>query len=175
MTTKRSKFLLITNSYNFSSRFGQSIYHCPTLSMIVLFGIFQFCSVLKLIFVSLFPFHLMLITNLETGSSTLRYAHCPLPAMTINTTHPNRQHLFLPYLHPTHLLTALMAGKFLDSHPLDSICLYVIRSYDEHLTIKTYTKHKNIFSFCTDSVRSIYSLKRNSTCCDGSSGIPNMN
>lgn len=39
MTTKRSKCLLITNSYNFSSRFGQSIYHCPTLSMIVLFGI----------------------------------------------------------------------------------------------------------------------------------------
>lgn len=99
MTTKRSKFLLTTNSYHFSSRFGQSIYHCSkTLSNDSFVRYF-----LKLIFVSLFPFRFLLITNLETGSSTLRYAHCPLPVMTINTTHLNRQHLFLPHLLPTHL------------------------------------------------------------------------
>lgn len=68
--------------------------------------------------------------NLETGSSTLRYVHYPLPVITISTTHTIRPNLFLP--HPHLLPTGLLHGWFLDSRPLIIICLHVIRSYDEH-------------------------------------------
>lgn len=68
--------------------------------------------------------------NPETGSSTLRYVHYPLPVITISTTHTIRPNLFLP--HPHLLPTGLLHGWFLDSRPLIIICLHVIRSYDEH-------------------------------------------
>lgn len=68
--------------------------------------------------------------NLETGSSTLRYVHYPLPVITISTTHTIRPNLFLP--HPHLLPTGLLHGWFLDSRPLIIICLHVTRSYDEH-------------------------------------------
>lgn len=68
--------------------------------------------------------------NLETGSSTLRYVHYPLPVITISPTHTIRPNLFLP--HPHLLPTGLLHGWFLDSRPLIIICLHVIRSYDEH-------------------------------------------
>lgn len=68
--------------------------------------------------------------NLETGSSTLRYVHYPLPVITISTTHTIRPNLFLP--NPHLLPTGLLHGRFLDSRPLIIICLHVIRSYDEH-------------------------------------------
>lgn len=116
MTTRRSKLLfsfsqsiLELSGYNFKrfqmifSRYLKK----PKLFIVVSLGI-----------------------NLETGSSTLRYVHYPLPVITISTTHTIRPNLFLP--HPHLLPTGLLHGWFLDSRPLIIICLHVIRSYDEH-------------------------------------------
>lgn len=117
MTTRRSKLLfsfgqsiLELSGYNFKRFqmiFSRYLKKEPKLFFVVSLGI-----------------------NLETGSSTLRYVHYPLPVITISTTHTIRPNLFLP--HPHLLPTGLLHGRFLDSRPLIIICLHVTRSYDEH-------------------------------------------